>query len=137
MQDPKILHLDTIAQLCLAISSQLRQLSTIGKKLVKQQCSPTCLHNMVIFGPLAAEICWRVWGTSANFNRFPVLAALLHGTPSNGRQTSFAALSRGHHLYSAGRPRRWALAHILVIFLLYSLTKAPHNNTPAVKTASS
>jgi len=32
------------------------------------------------FGPLMAEICWRVWGTPANFNRLRVLAALLHGT---------------------------------------------------------
>ena len=24
-------------------------------------------------------------------------------------------MNRGHHLYSAGRPSRWALAHILVI----------------------
>jgi len=30
-------HLGTIAQLCRAISSQARYLSTIGKKLVKQQ----------------------------------------------------------------------------------------------------
>jgi len=35
---------------------------------------------MVNFGPLAAEIRWRVWVTPANFNRFRVLAALLHGT---------------------------------------------------------
>jgi len=35
---------------------------------------------MVNFGPLTAEICWRVWGTPANFNGFRVLAALLHGT---------------------------------------------------------
>jgi len=35
---------------------------------------------MVTIGPLAAEICWRVWGTPANFNRFRVLAALLHDT---------------------------------------------------------
>jgi len=27
-----------------------------------------------------AEICWRVYGTPANFNTFRVLAALLHGT---------------------------------------------------------
>jgi len=33
---------------------------------------------MVNFGPLAAEIFWRVWGTPANFNGFYVLAALLH-----------------------------------------------------------
>jgi len=35
---------------------------------------------MVNFGPLTAEIRWRVWGTPANFNGFRVLAALLHGT---------------------------------------------------------
>jgi len=50
------------------------------KKIVKQQCLHTCPHNVVNFGPLAAEICWRVWGTPANFNGFRVLAALLHGT---------------------------------------------------------
>ena len=30
-------HLGTIAQICRAVSSQLRHVSTIGKKLVKQQ----------------------------------------------------------------------------------------------------
>jgi len=35
-------------------------------------------------GPLAAEIGPVVWGTPANFNRFRVLAALLHGTPVLG-----------------------------------------------------
>jgi len=38
----------------------------------------------VNLGPLAAEICWRVWGTPANFNGFLVLAALLHGIPVLG-----------------------------------------------------
>ena len=33
---------------------------------------------MVTFGPLTAEIGWRVWGTPANFNGFRVLASLLH-----------------------------------------------------------
>jgi len=35
---------------------------------------------MVNFGLLAAEIDPLVWGTSANFNGFLVLAALLHGS---------------------------------------------------------
>ena len=39
---------------------------------------------MVNYGLLTAEICWRVWGTPANFNGFRVLAALLHGTPVLG-----------------------------------------------------
>jgi len=73
-------HLGTIAQLCRAISSQLRHISTIGKKLVKQQYLLYMPHNMVNFGPLAAEIVSLVWGTSGNFNGFGVLAALLHGT---------------------------------------------------------
>ena len=37
IQDAKNRHLGTIAQLCRAISSHLRHVSTIGKKLVKQQ----------------------------------------------------------------------------------------------------
>jgi len=39
---------------------------------------------------------------------------------SSGRQPNFAALSRGRHLYSAGWPSRWALAHILVMAALHS-----------------
>jgi len=70
-------RLHTIAQLCLAISSQLRHISTIGKN-VKWQCSSICPHNMLNFRLLTVEICWRVWGTPANFNRFRVLDSLLH-----------------------------------------------------------
>jgi len=33
---------------------------------------------------------------------------------SSGRQPNFTALNRGRHLCLAGRPSRWALAHILV-----------------------
>jgi len=80
MQDPKNRHLGTIAQLCPAISSQLRHVSIIGKKLVKQQCLPKCSYNMVNVGPVAAEMVSLVWGTPANVNGFRVLAALLHGT---------------------------------------------------------
>jgi len=72
-------HLGTIPQLCRAISSQLSHMLTIGKNLLSSNISPTCPHNMVNFDPLAAEIDPAVWGTLANFNRFCVLAALLHG----------------------------------------------------------
>ena len=37
-----------------------------------------CPQNMVNFGPLSAEIGWRVWGTPVNFNGFRVFASLLH-----------------------------------------------------------
>jgi len=73
--------------------------------------SSLCPHNMLNFGPLAAEIGLPVWGTPANFNGFRVLAALLHGNQVQ-REPNFAALNRGRHLCSAGRPSGWALAHI-------------------------
>ena len=51
-----------------------------GKNLLSSYTSSTCPHNMVKFGPLAAEIGLPVWGTPANFNGLSVLAALLHGS---------------------------------------------------------
>jgi len=102
--DAKNRHLGTIAQLCEAISSQLSHILTIGKNLVMQQYLPHMFLQYGELGPLTAEIVSLVWGTPTNFNGFRVLAALLHS------QT--AALNKGRHLYSAGRPSRWALAHI-------------------------
>jgi len=74
-------HLGTIAQLCRAISPQLRHISTIGKKnLLSSNMSSRCSHSVVNFSPLVAKIDPVVWGTPANFNGFRVLAALLHGS---------------------------------------------------------
>ena len=67
---PKIRNLGTIAQLCRAISSQLRHVSTVGKSLLNSSTSPTSPYNM-------AEIVLLVWGTPANFKGFCVLASLL------------------------------------------------------------
>ena len=75
--DAKNRHLRTIAQLCQVVSSQLRHVLTIGKNLLSSNISSICPHNMVNFGPLAAKIDWRVWGTPANFNGFRFLASLL------------------------------------------------------------
>ena len=57
----KIRHLGTIAQLCQAVSFQLRHVSTIGKKVLNSNISSTCPHNMVNFGPLTAEVGLPVW----------------------------------------------------------------------------
>ena len=62
IQDAKICHLRTIAQLCRAMSSQLRHISTIGKNLLNSNISSKCPHNTVNFSPLTAEIDWWVWG---------------------------------------------------------------------------
>ena len=91
---------------------------------------------MVNVGPLTTELGSGVWSTAANFNGFRVLAALLHGTLVVGVSQT-AALNRGRHLYSARRPSRWALAHILVlsfvvlgIFKLFTATGIADNSSP-------
>ena len=81
------------------------------KKLLSSNMSSTCPHNMVNFGLLAAEIGWPVWGTlqiSTGFTSWQRYCT----ASSSGYQPNFAALNRGRHLYSAGQPSRWALAHI-------------------------
>jgi len=65
-----------IAQLCRAVSSQLRHVSTIRKKLVKQQYLQMSSQYDEL-PPLTIEIGLPVWGTPANFNWFRVLALLL------------------------------------------------------------
>jgi len=93
--------LGTITQLCRAtgISSQLRHIMTIGEKL--SNMSSRCSHNMLNFGPLTADICWRVWGAPCKFQQVSHLGILLHGT---------LVVCVSHTL----RPSRWASAHILV-----------------------
>jgi len=83
------------------------------KNLLNSSISPTCPYSMVKFGPLAAEISSLVWGTPANFNGFRVLAALVHGTVDVGVSQLCGVEQRAPPI-SAGRPSRWALAHILV-----------------------
>jgi len=81
-------------------------------------------YNMVNFGPLTAEIRWRVWGTPANFNGFRVLAALLHGTPVVGSAelcgTAVIMLGIGPH--SSSRLTYW---NISLCFLYLSQTTIP------------
>jgi len=103
-------HLGTIAQLCRAISSQLRHISTIGKKLVKQQ-------YLLYMSPENRELRpTRGWdrfvslGHPSKLQRVSRLGSVTARHSMGVSQT--AALNRGRHLYSAVRPSRWALAHI-------------------------
>ena len=54
-------------------------------------------------------------GHPSQFQRVSRLGSVTARYSSSGRQPNFAALNRGRHLYSAGRPSRWSLAHILVL----------------------
>jgi len=113
-QKVKNRHLGTITQLCRAISSQLRHVSTIRKKLVEQQY---LLHMFPQYGELRPTSGWDRSGSLAHpckFQRVSRLGSVTARHSSIGRQPNFAALNRGRHLYSAWRPSRWELAHILV-----------------------
>jgi len=59
------------------------------QNLLSSNISYTCPHNMMDFGALTPVICWRVWGTPANFNRFRVLASLSAATSLNRNQPTF------------------------------------------------
>ena len=91
--------------------------------------SPGLLHYLYIhFGLLLplTEFCLVQNSLYVQVLRSPILAALLHGTPAagvsqtlrRGTRNGIMELSQRRYLYSAGRPSRWASAHILVSKLL-------------------
>jgi len=56
------------------------------KNLLSSNISSTCSHNMVNFGPQAAEIVSLVWGTPGNFNGFRVFRSVIARQSSSDRQ---------------------------------------------------
>jgi len=102
------------------------------KNLLSSNISSTCPHNMVNFGPLAAEIVSLIWGNPANFNGFHVLAALLYGTlvvdvsQTLRRRTEGATYIRqgDHHV------EHWPtfLVTINIRLINYKAKFCPHNS---------
>jgi len=93
------------------------------KNLLNSDMSSTCPDNAVNFGWLAAEIGSGVWGTPANFNGFRVLACSVNARhSSSGRQPNFAALNRGRHLCSAGRPITLGICPHSSIHILFCIS---------------
>jgi len=92
----------------------IRHVSTIGKKLVKQQYLP---HMSLQYGELRPTNGWDRFtslGHPSTFQRVSRIGSVTARHYSSGRQPNFVALNRGRHLYLAGRPSRWALAQIIV-----------------------
>jgi len=105
-------HLRTIAQLCRAISSQLRHIYRQSEKSVKHQYLP---HMLLQYCELRPTNSWDLLaslGHPSKFQRVSRLGSVTARHSGSGRQPNFVALNRGCHLYLAGRPSRWALAHI-------------------------
>jgi len=92
------------------------------KNIVKQ---PYLLQMTLQYGKLRPTNGWdRLAGLGHPiiFQRVLHLGSVTARQSSSGRQPNFAGLNRGRHLCSAGRPSRWALAHILVILRLVLAT---------------
>jgi len=68
-----------------------------------------------VLGPTSSWDLLASLGHPSTFQRVSRLGSVTARHSSSGRQPNFAALNRGRHLYSAGWPSRWALAHILVL----------------------
>ena len=72
----------------------------------------------VQYGELRPTSGWNLLaslGHPCKFQRVSRLDSVTARQSSSGRQPNFVALNRGRHLYSAGRPSRWALAHISIL----------------------
>jgi len=104
-KSPKIRRLRTVAQLCRAV--YLRNYACIDnrkKNLLNSNISSTCSHNMVNFGPLAAEIGLPVWSRPypSNFNGFRFVTA---PTSVNGGHPNFARCRMGWYtIYTFSGP---------------------------------
>jgi len=81
------------------------------KNLLSGNISPTCPYNMVNLRPTSSWEFFFSLGDPSKFQRVSRLGSVLYGTLLAGVSQT-AALNRGRHLYLAGRPSRWALAHI-------------------------
>jgi len=91
--DAKYRHLGIIAQLCRAISSQLRHVSTIGKKLVKWQY---VLHMSLEYSELQPINGWDLLaslGYSSKFQRFSRFGFVTAVTSLNRSRPKFALCS--------------------------------------------
>ena len=92
------------------------------KKLVKQQY---LLHMSPQYGELWPTSDWDHFvslGYPCKFQRVSRLGSVTARHSSIECQPNFVALNGGCHLYSAGWPSRWALAHISSYYYYYYYT---------------
>ena len=76
----KIHHLGTIAQLCRAISLQLRHVLSIERKLVKQQYLPHVSLQYGVLQPTSGCDRFVSLGDPSKFQQVSRLGSVLHGT---------------------------------------------------------
>ena len=85
------------------------------KNLLSSNISSTCPHNMVNFGPLAAEIVSLVWGTPGNISGFHICGSITARQSSSGRQPNCGVEQRAPPIFGRVavtlgiRPHFWLL----------------------------
>jgi len=92
------------------------------KDLLSSNISSTCPHNMVNFGPVAAEIVSLVRGTPANFSGFHVLAAVLHSTLVVGVSQTLRRWTEGTTYIRQGGHHvgHWPTFLVVLFIVLYA-----------------
>ena len=85
-------HLGAIAQICRAISSQLRHVLTIGKKLLSSNISPTCPPQYCALRPTSGWDRSGSLGHPSSFQRLSRVGIVTARQSSSQRQPNFAAL---------------------------------------------
>jgi len=92
------------------------------KNLLNTDTSSTRPHNMMNFGLLTAEICWRVWGTPSHCNGLRVLTALLHGTIVVGVSQTLRRWTKGTTYIPKGGHHvgHWPTFLVFVFFSFFS-----------------
>ena len=112
-------HLGIVAQLCRAISSQLKHVSTIGKTYKAAICrSFRCPHNMVNFSSLAAEIGFQFGAVQPISTAFASWQRYCTAVNYSGRQPNFAALNKGPPMFGSVAITLGIDPHILVLYIL-------------------
>ena len=92
--------------------------------LLSSNMSFRCRHNMVNLRPTSG---WDRFVSLGHPTKFQLVLRLGSVTAQHVvvGVSQTAALNRGRHLCSAGRPSRWALAHISSWYLFYSVPLRP------------
>jgi len=92
------------------MSSQLRHVSTIGKKLLNSNISSRGPYNMVKFGMLAAEIVSILWGTLQISTGFASWQRYCTAIQYWASAKLCGVEQRAPPIFGRA-PSRWALAH--------------------------
>ena len=101
------------------IFTTMARIDNRNETLLNSNISSRCTHNVANFGPLTAEIDWRVCGTPGNFKAFRVLASLLQ------RRRSSEANQTLHDVWPSPY-----LVHCIGLYTHFSGAFAPDGNLP-------